>query len=65
MTTTAPISFGEVNLSDPDEMMKVTNNGKVALEWAGTNRRMYTLRPNVTEFVPFHVVCKSWAIPGR
>ena len=63
MTTTAPISFGEVNLSDPNEMMKVTNNGKVALEWAGSNRRIYTLPINATEFVPFHVVCKYMGDP--
>lgn len=59
--TTAPI-FSDLVLSDPDEMMKVTNTGKVALEWAGV-RRVYVLEPKKPMFIPFHVVCRYMGDP--
>ena len=58
---TAPM-FSDIVLSDPDEMMKVTNIGKVPLEWAGV-RRVYILQPGATTFVPFHVCCKYMGDP--
>ena len=61
MTTTAPM-FSDIELSDPDEMMKVTNTGKVRVEWDGF-RRVYVLEPNKPQFIPFHVVCKYLGDP--
>ena len=58
---TAPM-FSDVVLSDPDEMMKVTNVGSVPLEWAGV-RRVYVLEPKKTVFIPFHVCCKYLGDP--
>jgi hypothetical protein len=54
--------FSDITLSDPDEMMKVTNNGKVPLEWLGF-KRAYVLEPRKPTFVPFHVVCKYMGDP--
>ena len=50
---TAPM-FSDIVLSDPDEMMKVTNTGKHAFEWKGFRRR-YQLEPGKQTFVPFWV----------
>ena len=58
---TAPM-FSDLVLSDPDEMMKVTNVGKVPLEWAGV-RRVYVLEPGRSTFIPFHVCCKYLGDP--
>jgi hypothetical protein len=55
MTMTAP-SFSDITLSDPDEMMKVTNNQKTPLTWLGF-RREYTIQPGQQAFVPFWVCC--------
>jgi hypothetical protein len=58
MVTAAPsLSFSELDLSDPDEQMKVTNNSSKDIEWTGI-RRVYTIGANKTEFVPFHVVVR-------
>ena len=58
---TAPM-FSDLVLSDPDEMVKVTNVGKVTIEWAGV-RRMYILEPHKETFIPFHVCCKYLGDP--
>ena len=58
---TAPM-FSDIVLSDPDEMMKVTNNGKITVEWAGF-RRMYYLEPGKPVFVPFWVCVKYMGDP--
>jgi hypothetical protein len=59
--TTAPLSV-DIILSDPDEMMKVTNTGRTPIEWMGV-RRMYVLEPKKPVFVPFHVVCRYMGDP--
>jgi hypothetical protein len=54
--------FSDITLSDPDEMMKVTNTGKIPLEWAGY-RRVYILEPGKPVFIPFHVVVRYMGDP--
>lgn len=61
MTITAPL-FSELNLSDPEEQMKVTNNSGKAIEWFGV-RRQYILEPHATSFIPFHVICRYMGDP--
>lgn len=61
MTITAPV-LGDVDLSDPDEQMKVTNNGTKPVEWSGI-RRLYTIGPKQTEFIPFHIVVRYLGDP--
>lgn len=62
MTITAPL-FTDLDLSDPDEMMKVTNNGKQAIRWVGVNRRQYNILPGDSEFVPFHIIIRYMGDP--
>ena len=62
VTTAQTISYSDLNLSDPDEIMKVTNNGRTIIEWWGT-RRQYLIGPKETKMVPFHVVCKYMGDP--
>jgi hypothetical protein len=63
MVTTAPLaSFSELDLSDPDEQMKVTNNTAKDIEWTGI-RRIYTLPAKGTTFIPFHVVVRYLGDP--
>jgi hypothetical protein len=62
MVTTAPMSYSDLNLSDPDEIMKVTNNGRATVEWMGT-RRQYVIAPKATTMIPFHVVVKYLGDP--
>lgn len=63
MVATAPIqSYSDLNLSDPDEIMQVTNNGNKNLEWWGT-RRQYILHPKKMTMVPFHVIVKYMGDP--
>jgi hypothetical protein len=59
---TAPVLLGEINMSDPDEMLKVTNNGKATIEWTGV-RRQYVLVPGKPVFVPFHVCIRYLGDP--
>ena len=61
MTITAP-SFSEVDLSDPDEQMKVTNNGTSELEWVGV-RRIYSIKPKESAHIPFHVIVRYLGDP--
>ena len=61
MTTTAPM-FSDVSLSDPDELMRVTNNGKVSFEWKGV-RRVYLLEPGKPVWVPLHVCIRYLGDP--
>jgi hypothetical protein len=61
MTLTAP-SFVDLDLSDPDEQMKVTNTGKSPVEWTG-NRRLYLINPGKSEFIPFHVIVRYLGDP--
>lgn len=61
MTTTAPM-LADLDLSDPDEQMKVTNNGSKPVIWNG-NRRQYTIGPKKTEFIPFHVIVRYLGDP--
>lgn len=58
----AALSFSDLDLSDPDEQMKVTNNGKTNIEWKGT-RRLYTIKPGESVFIPFHVIVKHLGDP--
>lgn len=58
---TAPM-FSDITLSDPDEQMMVTNNGKAPVEWLGF-KRQYILEPNKPIWVPFHVICKYMGDP--
>ena len=62
MTITAPL-FTDLELSDPDEMMKVTNNGKTPIRWVGVNRRQYNIAPGDSEFVPFHIIIRYMGDP--
>lgn len=61
MTVTAP-SFSELDLSDPDEQMKVTNNSSKPIEWTGI-RRIYLIGPKNTEYIPFHVIVRYMGDP--
>lgn len=61
MVTTAPM-FSDLNLSDPDELMKVTNTGKVDIKWFGV-RREYIMSPNKATPVPFHVCVRYLGDP--
>jgi hypothetical protein len=63
MVTTAPLaSFSDLDLSDPDEQMKVTNNSSKDIEWTGV-RRIYTLPAKGTTFIPFHVCVRYLGDP--
>lgn len=62
MTLTAPL-FTDLELSDPDEMMKVTNNGKTPIKWIGVNRRPYDIAPGDSQFVPFHIIIRYMGDP--
>jgi hypothetical protein len=63
MVSTAPsLTYSELDLSDPDEQMKVTNNSSNALEWEGV-RRIYTIPSKGTEWIPFHVVVRYLGDP--
>lgn len=55
--------FTDLNLSDPDEQMKVTNNGSKDVVWVGVGRRHYTIKPKETEFIPFHIICRYLGDP--
>jgi hypothetical protein len=61
MVTTAP-SFSELDLSDPDEQMNVTNNGSTPLEWDGV-RRTYLIQPKETKPIPLHVIIRYLGDP--
>jgi hypothetical protein len=61
MTVTAPM-FSDLDLSDPDEQMKVTNNGSKEIIWTGV-RREYVIGSSKTEFVPFHVIVRYLGDP--
>jgi hypothetical protein len=61
MTITAPL-FSELDLSDPDEQMKVTNNGATDIEWLGV-RRIYTIKAKTSEFIPFHIIVRYLGDP--
>ncbi len=61
MAITAPL-LGDLNLSDPDEQMKVTNNGTKNVIWRGV-RREYVIGPKKTEFIPFHVIVRYLGDP--
>jgi hypothetical protein len=54
--------YSDVSLSDPDELMRVTNNGKVSLDWKGV-RRIYALEPGKPVWVPFHVCVRYLGDP--
>ena len=62
MTITAP-QFADLDLSDPDEQMRVTNNGKTDIEWRGVGARSYTIKPGQSEFVPFHIIVRNLGDP--
>ena len=63
MVATAPsLTYSELDLSDPDDQMKVTNNTSHALEWEGV-RRIYTIPAKGTEFIPFHVIVRYLGDP--
>lgn len=63
MVSTAPsLTYSELDLSDPDEQMKVTNNSTTDLEWEGV-RRIYTIKAKGTEFIPFHVIVRYLGDP--
>lgn len=61
MTITAP-AFSELDLSDPDEQMQVTNNGTSPIEWDGV-RQTYLIKAKETKFVPFHVIVRYLGDP--
>lgn len=54
--------FSDLTLSDPDEMMKVTNTGKVKIRWKGV-RRIFEVAPQKTEFIPFFVCVRYLGDP--
>lgn len=63
MVTTAPLtSFSELDLSDPDEQMRVTNNSSKEIEWTGV-RRTYLIEPNSSAIIPFHVIVRYLGDP--
>ena len=61
MTTTAPM-YSDLNLSDPNEFMRVTNNSRKDLVWTGV-RRQYRIKPDETGFIPFHVCVRYLGDP--
>jgi hypothetical protein len=62
MTITAPM-FSDLNLSDPEEMMKVTNNGTKNVRWIGVGRREYVIEPAKSMFIPFHIIVRYLGDP--
>lgn len=62
MTITAP-SFSDLDLSDPDEQMKVTNNSRADLKWRGVRDQNYLIKPDGTAFVPFHIIVRYLGDP--
>ncbi len=62
MTLTAP-TFADLNLSDPDELMQVTNNTSKPITWDGTSRRTYSIPPKQSVPIPFHVCVKYMGDP--
>lgn len=62
MTITAPLLFSDLDLSDPDEQVKVTNTGKTIITWLGI-RRKYALAPRKATFVPLHIVIRYMGDP--
>lgn len=63
MTLTAPsVSFSDLDLSDPDEQMKVTNNSTKNIEWYGV-RRLYTIPAYESAIIPFHVIVRYLGDP--
>lgn len=63
MAIAAPsVSFSDLDLSDPDEQMKVTNNSTKDIEWYGV-KRLYTIPAHGMEFVPFHVIVRYLGDP--
>lgn len=63
MVSTAPsVPFSPIDLSDPDEMMQVTNTSTKDISWYGV-RRLYHIPGKGTAMLPFHIIVRYLGDP--